>query len=191
MNASEAQAKQRRIEDLTLKEVDMIYSLARVGEWKDVEIGRRYGISQTDVRTVVDYYEELRKTAESHPRDERPHQNTAPELNKNPRKRRCDALYATAKERQAAYRARQENRRVGIEQPSPTVNTDTPISEVEEPFVTLCEAPVTEIGPGEAETQHSASYSSSEESYDISESVPLSVTPEACSERKELRVIEE
>src|ERR1035437_5836927 len=191
MNASEAQAKQRRIEDLTLKEVDMIYSLARVGEWKDIDIGRRYGISRADVRTVVDYYEELWKTAESHPRDERPHHNTAPELNKNPRKRRSDALYATAKERQAAYRARlQENLRADIEQPSPTVNTDTPIPEVEEPSVTVCEAPVTEIGPGEAEKQHSGNYGTSEESYDISESVPLSVTPEACSVREELRVTE-
>ena len=192
MRASEAQIRQKRIGDLALKEVDMIYSLARVGEWKDVEIGRRYGISQADVRTVVDHYEELRKTAESHPRDERPHQNTAPELNKNPRKRRSDALYATAKERQAAYRARlQENLRAGIEQPSPTVNTDTPISEVEETSVTVCEASLPQIGPEEAETQHSASYSSSEESYDISESVPLSVTPAAYSEREELRVIEE
>ena len=64
MRASEAQIRQKRIEDLKLEEVDMIYSLARVGEWKDVEIGRRYGISQADVRTVVDHYEELRKTAQ-------------------------------------------------------------------------------------------------------------------------------
>ena len=190
MKTKEAQTKQKRIEDLTLREVDMIYSLARVGEWKDVDIGRRYGISRADVRTVVDYYEELRKTAESHPRDERPHQNTAPELNKNPRKRRSDALYATAKERQAAYRARlQENLRAGIEQPSPTVNTDTSIPEVEEPSVTVCEAPVTEIGPEEAEMQHSGSYGTSEESYDISESVPLAVTPQTCSEGETSQVI--
>ena len=192
MNASEAQTGQKRIEDLALKEVDMIYSLARVGEWKDIDIGRRYGISRADVRTVVDYYEELWKTAESHPRDERPHHNTAPELNKNPRKRRSDALYATAKERQAAYRARlQENLRADIEQPSPTVNTDTPIPTIEEPSITVCEASLPEIGPENVETQHSACDRSLAEGHDISESVSLLVTPEACSESEELRVIGE
>ena len=60
MNASAAQAGQKRIEDLALKEVDMIYSLARVGEWTELEIGRRYGISQADVRKVIGNYVELR-----------------------------------------------------------------------------------------------------------------------------------
>ena len=32
MNASEAQTGQKRIEDLTLRELDMVYSLVRIGE---------------------------------------------------------------------------------------------------------------------------------------------------------------
>jgi hypothetical protein len=51
--------------------------------------------------------------------------------------------------------------------------------------------PVPEIGPEEAETQHSAYYDLSVEGCDNSESTPLSVTPEACSEREELRPNEE
>jgi hypothetical protein len=49
MNASEAQAKQRRIEDLTLREIDMVYSLMRVGDWSDLEISRVYKLSVDDV----------------------------------------------------------------------------------------------------------------------------------------------
>jgi hypothetical protein len=85
----------------------------------------------------------------------------------------------------------QENRRASIDQPSPIVNTDTPMPAVEDPSVTVCEAHVCEIGPEEAETQHSGSYGTSEESFDISERLPLSVTPEACSESEEIQVIEE
>ena len=95
------------------------------------------------------------------------------------------------KERQPPSRAKWKKTDVGDQQLSLTANTDTPIPVVEEPSVTVCEAPVPEIGPEEAETQHSACYSSPAEGHDISESVPLSVTPEACSEREELRVIEE
>ena len=62
---------------------------------------------------------------------------------------------------------------------------------VEEPSVTVCEAPVPEISPENAETQHSACDNSPVECHDISENVPLSVTPEACGESEELRVIEE
>ena len=81
--------------------------------------------------------------------------------------------------------------RSAIEQPSLTINTDTPLRAVEEPSVTVCEASLPEISPEDAETQHSACDSSPAEEHDISENVPLSVTPEACSEREELRVIEE
>ena len=192
MKALESQPGQKRIEDLTQREIDMVYSLVRIGEWADSEIGRVYKLSVDDVHEVFDNYIQLREAVLRNPSGDMLPQ--APELELTTgktRKRRSDALYATAKERQAAYRARlQENLRAGIEQPSPTVNTDTPIPEVEEPSVTVCEAPVTEIGPEEAEMQHSGSYGTSEESYDISESVPLPVTPEACSEREELRVIE-
>jgi hypothetical protein len=193
MNTTATQTKQKRIEDLTLHEVDIVYSLMRVGDWSDLEIGRVYKLSMDDVHEVFDNYIQLREAVLRNPSGDMLPQ--APELELTTgkaRKRRSDALYATAKERQAAYRARlQENLRAGIEQLSPTVNTDTSIPEVEEPSVTVCEAPVTEIGPEEAEMQHSGSYGTSEESYDISESVPLSVTPAAYSEREELRVIEE
>jgi hypothetical protein len=182
MNASDAQIGQERIEDLTLKEVDMIYSLARVGEWTDVEIGRRYGISKADVRRVIDNYVDLRGAVQKNQHHERLPQEPSPELTtKKERKPRCDARYATPAARQKAYRGRlQERRHTVIEQPSPANETDTPIPAVEEPSVTICEAPVPEIGTEEAETQHSACYSSSVEGPVISESVPLPVTPEAC-----------
>ena len=192
MNASEAQIGHKRIEDLTLKEVDMIYSLARVGEWTELEIGRRYGISQADVRKVIGNYVELRGAVQQNQHHEGMPQEPSPELTTKERKRRSDARFVTPADRQAAYRARlKEKRHASVEHPLPANETDTPIPAAQELSVTVCEAPAPEIGPEEPETQHSASYSSSEESYDISESVPLSVTPEACSEREELRIIEE
>jgi hypothetical protein len=192
MKTKEAQTKQKRIEDLKLHELDMLYSLSRTG-WSCPEIGRRYGISDAEVRSAIDDYVDLRRLCQERPTEERPHPDQEPELDtKKPRKRRSDMVYATAKEPQAAYRARlQEKERAGIEQPSPTANADRPIPVVEEPSVTVCEAPVTEIGTEEVETQRSACYSSSVEGHDISESTPLPVTPEACSKGEELRVIEE
>ena len=192
MNASEAQAKQKRIEDLTLNQLDMVYSLSRTG-WSCPEIGRRYGISDAEVRRAVDNYVDLRSLCQERSTEEGLHRRQEQEvITKRPRKRRSDSLYATTKERQAAYRARlQESRRASLEQPSRASETDTPIPDVEELSVTACEAPVTEAGPEEAKTQQSACYSSSEVSGDISESVPLPVTPKACSEREELQVIEE
>ena len=59
MNASEAQAGQKRIEDLTLREVDMVYSLMRLGDWLDSEISRVYKLSVDDVREVFDNYPQL------------------------------------------------------------------------------------------------------------------------------------
>ena len=192
MIAANIQPDLKRIEDLNLRELDMAYSLSRIG-WSCPEIGKRYRISESDVSKLVENYVELRELCKTRPPGEIQHANPEPDLTtKKPRKRRCDAVYATAKDRQAAYRARlQESRRAGIEQPSPTVNTDTPIPAVEEPSVTVCEAPVTEISPENAETQHSACYGSSEECCDTSESVPPSVTPQTCSESETLRLIEE
>src|ERR1019366_8678558 len=144
MKALGSQPGQKRIEDLTQREIDMVYSLMRVGDWSDSEIGRVYKLSVDDVHKVFDNYPQLREAFLRNPPPAVLPQTPESELTTNkPRKRRCDAVYATAKERQAAYRARlQENRGAGIEQPSPTVNTDTPISPAGEPSVTICDAPV-------------------------------------------------
>ena len=56
MNSSETQTKQRRIEDLTQREIDMFYSLVRIGEWADLEIGRVYKLSVDDVHKLFDNY---------------------------------------------------------------------------------------------------------------------------------------
>jgi len=133
MNAAQAETGHKRIEDLILKEIDMIYSLARVGEWTVREIGRRYGISENDVRKVVDNYLRLREKALK-----RPSQDALPkpldlELGaKKSRKRRCDAIFATAKERQAAYRARlKEKRNADMQMPSqgPVTGSRAPAEE--------------------------------------------------------------
>jgi len=111
---------------------------------------------------------------------------------KTQRKRRSDARFATTAERQAAYRARLKEKRDGsLEQPSPANETDSSGPDVEEPSVTVCEAPVPEIGPENADPQYSTCYSLPAEGRDISKSVPLSVTPEVCGEIEGLRVIEE
>ena len=193
INATATQAKQKRIEDLTLREVDMVYSLMRVGDWSDLEISRVYKLSADDVHKVFDNYPQLRESCLRYPPREVLPQAPESELTKKtPRKCRSDAQYATTADRQAAYRARlKEKRRASLEQPLPATETDMPIPAVVEPSVTVCEAPVPEIGPENAETQHSACDSSSTESHDISESVLLPVTPEAYSESEELRLTEE
>jgi hypothetical protein len=182
----------RQIKDLSRHEFNMIYSLVRVGDWPDSEIGRVYMLSEEDVRKVFNNYEELLEAAEKNPSlQQQLQQDPSPERIEKRRKLRSDARFTSPAARQAAYRARlQENRRGSLEQPSPADETDTPIPAVEEPSVTVCEAPVPEIGPEEAETQHSACYSSSVEGFDISESTPLPVKPQTYSERKELQVTE-
>src|ERR1039458_8714873 len=182
MKTKKTQTIKKRIEDLTLRELDRIYSLVRIGDWPHKEISRLYKLSVDDVHKVFDNYSQLREACLRNPTRNVLSQTPESELTTNtPRKRRNDARFVTAAARQAAYRARlKEKRDASLEQPSPTHETDTPITAVEESSVTVCEAPVCEIGPGEAETQHSGSYGTSEESCDISESVPLSVTPEAC-----------
>ena len=193
MKTKEAQTKQKRIEDLTLRELDMIYSLVRVGDWSDSEIGRVYKLSVDDVHKVFDNYPKLRESCLRTPLPEVLPQAPESEMTtKTPRKRRSDAQYVTTADRQAAYRARlKEKRDASLEQPSPANETDTRIPEVEDPSVTVCEAPAAEIGPEKAETQHSACDSSPGEGSDISENMPSLVTAEACSEKEELRVIEE
>jgi hypothetical protein len=193
MNASEAKTGQKQIQDLTLREVDMVYSLMRLGDWPDSEISRVYKLSVDDVHKIFDSYPQLREAClRNPPGDMLPEAPESELTTKTPRKRRSDARFVTPADRQAAYRARlKEKRDTSLEQPSPAHETDTPIPAVEETSVTVCEAPVPEIGPEEAETQHSACYRSSVEGCDISENVSLSVTPEAYSEREELRLNEE
>jgi hypothetical protein len=190
MNASGTQTKQRRIEDLTQREIDMVYSLVRIGEWADSEISRVYKLSVDDVHEVFDNYIQLREAVlRNPPRDVLPQAPEPALTTKTPRKRRCDAVYATAKERQAAYRRRlQESRRAGIEQPLPANETDTSIPAVEEPSITVCEVPAPETGPENADPQHSVCDRSLAKGHDISESVPLPVRPEACSETQALRL---
>jgi hypothetical protein len=165
----------------------------RIGDWPALEIGRVYRLSEEDVTKVFDNYPELLEAAEKNPcLQEQPQQDPSQERLEKPRKKRSDARFATTAASQAAYRARlQEKQRTGFEQPSPSNETDSSGQDVQEPSVTVCEAPVPEIGAEETETQYSVCYRSSVERRDVSESVPLSVTPEACSEREELRVIEE
>jgi hypothetical protein len=148
MNAANIQPNLKRIEDLSLHEIDMVYSLSRIG-WSCPDIGKRYRISESDAREVVEDYVELHEWRKANPLAQVQKISDEPEsVTGKPRKRRCDAIYATAKERQAAYRARlKESRRAGIEQPSPTANTDMPIPAVEETSVTNCQVPVTEISP--------------------------------------------
>ena len=143
MKTRETQTKQKRIEDLTLLELDMIYSLVRVGDWPDAEIARRYKIMESDVRKVVESYVELRRSAVRNPSDEGPRQDPTPELpKKKPRERRSDARYATAAERQAAYRARlKEKRLAGMQLPSLAPVTDLPTPVPEELSVTAVDIP--------------------------------------------------
>ena len=182
MNASEAKTGQKQIQDLTLREVDMVYSLMRLGDWPDSEISRVYKLTVDDVHKIFDSYPQLREEfLRNPPGDVLPQAQESELTTKTQRKRRSDARFATTAERQAAYRARlKEKRDASLEQPSPSKETDSSGQDVEEPSITICEAPVTEIGPEEAETQHSACYRSSVEGCDISENVSLSVTPEAC-----------
>jgi hypothetical protein len=77
MNASEAQAKQKGIEDLTLHQLDLAYSLSRTG-WSCPEIGRRQGISEADVRIALDNYVDLRRLCQERPTEHRMHRDQEP-----------------------------------------------------------------------------------------------------------------
>jgi len=61
MKALGSQPGQKRIEDLTQREIDMVYSLVRIGEWADSEISRVYKLSVDDVHEVFDNYPQLRE----------------------------------------------------------------------------------------------------------------------------------
>jgi hypothetical protein len=142
MSAVNSQPQLKRIEDLSLRELDMAYSLSRIGR-SYPDIGKRYRISESDVRKVVEDYVELRKLCKARPPVQSQHANSELEPTaKKPRKRRCDAIYATAKERQAAYRARlQEKRRAGMQFPSPAPVMDSPTPVEEQVSVTAVDIP--------------------------------------------------
>ena len=166
----EAQTKQKRIEDLTLDELDMVYSLVRVQDWPDSEIGRVYKLSVDDVHKVFDNYPQLREAfLRNPPHDVLPQAPDSELTTKAPRKRRSDAVYETPKERQAAYRARlRENHRASLEQPSPANETDSAAPDIEELPTTFCQDSVTETSPENADPQYSTCYSSSVEGRDVS-----------------------
>ena len=111
--------KPKRIEDLTLHELDMIYSLARIGNWQDSDIARVYRLSEVDVRRVFSDYVELRRALEIRQQNEHsPHDPPLQLAKKKPRKRRGDARYSTSAERQATDRARLKERRLaGLHHP--------------------------------------------------------------------------
>src|SRR5271169_6141659 len=134
INATNMQPKLKRPEDLTLNDLDMVYSLNRIGEWSGTEIGRRYGISASDVKKIVEDYVELRKLCERKPPEEGLHQDRESELTaKKQRKRRSDTRYGSGRERQAAYRKRlREKNPDGIKQPSSARGPDLHGSDAEE-----------------------------------------------------------
>jgi DNA-binding MarR family transcriptional regulator len=112
INTTNMQPKLKRPEDLTLNDLDMIYSLSRIGDWSGAEIGRRYGISASDVKKIVEDYVGLRKLCERKLPEEG--RDREPELTtKKQRKRRSDARYGSDRERQAAYRKRLQDRSPG------------------------------------------------------------------------------
>jgi len=120
MKTINVQTKLKRIEDLTLRELNMVYSLVRIGDWPDSEIGRVYKLSETDVREISDNYVELLGAAGKNVCGrEQLRRDPSPEATKKPRKRRSDAIFATAKERQRAYRNRlKEKRNADMQMPS-------------------------------------------------------------------------
>lgn len=133
MIATNEQPKLKRIEDLSLREIDMAYSLSRTG-WSCAEIGRRYGVSESDVGRLVDDYVELRESRKANPLDQVQKSTPAPEsVTKKLRKRRSDAIYATSKDRQAAYRARlKQTRHADTDQLSPIEVNDVTVPSDEE-----------------------------------------------------------
>jgi hypothetical protein len=113
MNTSQTSTKPKRIEDLTTDQLDMVYSLKRIGNWQDTDIARVYRLSECDVRKVFSDYVELRRAlAIRQQNEELPPEPPLEVTNKTARKRRSDARYSTSAERQASYRARLKDRRL-------------------------------------------------------------------------------
>src|ERR1039457_5205190 len=103
MKALGSQPGRKRIEDITLHELDIVYSLMRVGDWSDPEISRVYKLSIDDVHKVFDSYPQLREgVLRNSPRDVLPQAPESELTTKTPRKRRNDARFVTAADRQKA-----------------------------------------------------------------------------------------
>jgi hypothetical protein len=125
IKVTDIHSEKEQINDLTLHDLDMVYSLSRIG-WSCNEIARRYGISDADVRKVLDNYAELREMHNQQPHPPQDAQEDSVEQPK--RKKRSDARFETSAEKQKAYRLRvKEKQRVGTET-SPTAATDLPPS---------------------------------------------------------------
>jgi hypothetical protein len=124
---TDIQSEQKEIKDLTQHELNIIYSLVRIGDWADSEIGRVYKLSAEDVRRVFDNYVDLLEVAEKNPPvQEQLLQDQSQESVEKPRKRRSDARFATPAERQANYRARlKEKRHAELQQPPQSSDTDS------------------------------------------------------------------
>jgi hypothetical protein len=191
MIATNQEHKPKRIEDLSLREIDMAYSLSRTG-WSFLEIGRRYGISEGDVDKLVDDYVELREARKANPLHQAQKTIAAPEsVTRTPRKRRSNAIYATSKDRQAAYRARlKQNRHMDTGQLSRVAVTDTTVPAGEEPSVTACEELSPETSPEHSYPQQFQVCDLSEPNYGHAENIPDSVTPKASSEGNEVQLTE-
>ena len=172
--------KHKQIKDLTLHEFDMVYSLSRIGRSYS-DIARRYGISENDVKTLVENYVKLRELFKAKPIVESQSPTSGPELKaKKPRKRRSDAIYATPKDRQAAYRSRlRVTGRVEIEKSSPASETNLPSSVAQEFPVTVCEESAPETSPEHAYPQRSTMNDLSKSGYDNAENKADSVMPQA------------
>jgi hypothetical protein len=130
MNTSQKSTKPKRIEDLTTDQVDMVYSLKRIGNWQDSDIARVYSLSECDVRRVFSDYVELRRVLEIRQQNEpSPLEPPLECAKKRPRKRRNDARYSTSAERQARYRARLKERRLaGLHHPPQASDMDAAAS---------------------------------------------------------------
>jgi hypothetical protein len=155
MKTKEAQTKEKRIEDLTLRELDMVYSLMRVRDWSDLEIGRVYKLSVDDVHKVLDNYPQLREAILRNPPHDVLPQAPEPELTTGKtRKRRSDARFVTPAARQAAYRARlKEKRHTDVQQIPASSDPDSRLPAESEFICNGLPAPVPETDCQCADTE--------------------------------------
>lgn len=93
---TDIQGEKRQIKDLTEHDPNIVYSLVRIGDWADLELGGVYKLTAEDARKVFDNYVELLEAAENKPPvQQHLPQDPSPERIEKPRKCRSDAKYAT------------------------------------------------------------------------------------------------